>query len=98
MESHGSVESESGYSYLIYMLVITFFFFFSAPKTSRKRASEKEQTASKIVVRNIPFEATEKEIRELFRYFLYFIEHLAWMHIPLFVEIWHRNCKLSQIV
>ena len=43
------------------------FFCFSAPKASRKRAADKEQVTSKIIVRNIPFESNEKEIRELFR-------------------------------
>lgn len=40
-----------------------------APKASRKRAVNKKQTSSKIVVRNIPFEANEKEIRDLFSTF-----------------------------
>ena len=40
-----------------------------APKASRKRAVEKKQTSSKIVVRNIPFEANVKEVRELFSSF-----------------------------
>lgn len=40
-----------------------------APKSSRKRAVEKKQTSSKIVVRNIPFEANVKEVRDLFSSF-----------------------------
>ena len=39
----------------------------SMPKTSRKRACGKSQMSSKMVVRNVPFEATDKELRELFR-------------------------------
>jgi len=39
------------------------------PKASRKRASEKKQTTSKILVRNIPFEANVKEVKELFSAF-----------------------------
>jgi len=39
------------------------------PKSSRKRAVEKKQTSSKIVVRNIPFEANVKEVRDLFSSF-----------------------------
>lgn len=35
-------------------------------KESRKKQTEKKQTGSKILVRNVPFQATVKEIRELF--------------------------------
>merc|ERR1712168_1435901 len=38
-------------------------------KSTRKRAVEKKQTSSKIVVRNIPFEANAKEVRDLFSSF-----------------------------
>jgi DNA gyrase/topoisomerase IV subunit A len=42
--------------------------FFSVPKTRRKRQAEVEQKGTtKIVVRNIPFQANKKEIAELFR-------------------------------
>lgn len=34
--------------------------------TQRKSASTKKQTSSKILVRNVPFEASKKEIKELF--------------------------------
>ncbi len=37
--------------------------------TKRKRQIEKEQQTSKILVKNIPFQANVKEIRELFRVF-----------------------------
>jgi len=40
-----------------------------ASKSTRKRAVEKKQTSSKIVVRNIPFEANAKEVRDLFSSF-----------------------------
>nr|XP_021140148.1 probable RNA-binding protein 19 isoform X7 [Columba livia] len=36
-------------------------------KSSRKKQTVKKQTTSKILVRNIPFQATVREIRELFR-------------------------------
>ncbi|NWS67894.1 RBM19 protein, partial [Crotophaga sulcirostris] len=38
-------------------------------KSSRKKQTVKKQTTSKILVRNIPFQATVKEIRELFSTF-----------------------------
>ncbi|NXO00824.1 RBM19 protein, partial [Rhinopomastus cyanomelas] len=40
-----------------------------AVKSSRKKQTAKKQTTSKILVRNIPFQATVKEIRELFSTF-----------------------------
>lgn len=40
---------------------------FRRRRVLRKRAKEKEQVSTKIVVRNVPFETNEKEIRELFR-------------------------------
>uniref|UniRef100_A0A6Q2Z0X9 RRM domain-containing protein n=1 Tax=Esox lucius TaxID=8010 RepID=A0A6Q2Z0X9_ESOLU len=36
------------------------------PYMSRKKQAEKKQTSSKILVRNVPFQATVREIRELF--------------------------------
>lgn len=46
------------------------FFFSQSDKTiKRKRQVEKEQQTSKILVKNIPFQANLKEIRELFRVF-----------------------------
>lgn len=36
--------------------------------TSRKKQVSKKQTTSKILVRNIPFQANQREIRELFRW------------------------------
>ena len=44
---------------------------FSQPSktTKRKRQIEKEQQTSKILVKNIPFQANLREIRELFRVF-----------------------------
>jgi multiple RNA-binding domain-containing protein 1 len=46
-------------------------FSFSQPinSTKRKRQIEKEQQTSKILVKNIPFQANLKELRELFRVF-----------------------------
>lgn len=41
----------------------------SSKATKRKRQVEKEQQTSKILVKNIPFQANVKEIRELFRVF-----------------------------
>lgn len=38
-------------------------------KSDRKTAEKKEQKSAKIMVRNIPFEATQKEVRELFQTF-----------------------------
>lgn len=41
----------------------------SSTQISRKRAHDKKQTTSKILVRNIPFEASLKEVKELFSAF-----------------------------
>lgn len=38
-----------------------------AVKSARKKQTVKKQKTSKILVRNIPFQATVREIRELFR-------------------------------
>lgn len=38
-----------------------------AVKPARKKQTAKKQKTSKILVRNIPFQATVREIRELFR-------------------------------
>ncbi|XP_023701219.1 probable RNA-binding protein 19 [Paramormyrops kingsleyae] len=38
----------------------------SVPPSSQKKQAAKKQTSSKILVRNIPFQATAKELRELF--------------------------------
>ena len=48
-------------------LSLTLVYGFRRPSVLRKRAKEKEQVSTKIVVRNVPFETNEKEIRELFR-------------------------------
>lgn len=48
-------------------LSLTLVCVFRRPRVLRKRAKEKEQVSTKIVVRNVPFETNEKEIRELFR-------------------------------
>lgn len=48
-------------------LSLTLVYGFRRPRVLRKRAKEKEQVSTKIVVRNVPFETNEKEIRELFR-------------------------------
>ena len=53
---------------LVLPLFILFFFFFSEKVAQRKSASTKKQTSSKILVRNVPFEASKKEIKELFGY------------------------------
>lgn len=39
----------------------------SAVTVARKKQTSKKQKSSKILVRNIPFQATVKEVRELFR-------------------------------
>ena len=41
----------------------------TAEKSSRKLAKKKEQKSAKIMVRNIPFEASQREVRELFQTF-----------------------------
>lgn len=48
--------------------IIFFIIFFSEKVAQRKSASTKKQTSSKILVRNVPFEASKKEIKELFGY------------------------------
>lgn len=37
-------------------------------KTAKKKSKITEQTGSKILVRNVPFQATLQEITELFKY------------------------------
>ena len=49
-------------------ITIISLFFFSEKVAQRKAASTKKQTSSKILVRNVPFEASKKEIKELFGY------------------------------
>ena len=44
----------------------SFNIFFSDMVTQRKSASRKKQNSSKILVRNVPFEASKKELKELF--------------------------------
>ena len=50
------------------LVLLLLFFFFSEKVAQRKSASTKKQTSSKILVRNVPFEASKKEIKELFGY------------------------------
>lgn len=40
-------------------------------KTAKKASKATVQTSSKILVRNVPFQATAQEITELFKYVLY---------------------------
>lgn len=47
-------------------LSILQYFFFSGTVAQRKLASIKKQNSSKILVRNVPFEASKKELKELF--------------------------------
>ena len=42
------------------------FHFFSDNVSQRKTATATKQNSSKILVRNVPFEATRKELKELF--------------------------------
>lgn len=42
--------------------------FRSDVKTAKKKSKITEQTGSKILVRNVPFQATLQEITELFKY------------------------------
>ena len=42
------------------------FHFFSDNVSQRKTAAATKQNSSKILVRNVPFEATRKELKELF--------------------------------
>ncbi|XP_065663614.1 probable RNA-binding protein 19 isoform X2 [Hydra vulgaris] len=57
------------------------------PKVSRKRANEKNQVSSKMVVRNIPFEATVKELQELFSTF----GHIKSLRLPKKITGAHRG-------
>lgn len=50
---------------LVTSLVLSIFFF-SDMVVQRKLASTKKQNSSKILVRNVPFEASKKELKELF--------------------------------
>uniref|UniRef100_A0A6Q2XXT9 Probable RNA-binding protein 19 n=1 Tax=Esox lucius TaxID=8010 RepID=A0A6Q2XXT9_ESOLU len=49
--------------FLIFFYVIVLY---RSTVVSRKKQAEKKQTSSKILVRNVPFQATVREIRELF--------------------------------
>lgn len=40
-------------------------------KTSKKKTKITEQTGTKILIRNVPFQATVQEITELFKYVYY---------------------------
>ena len=53
---------------ILVLLLFFLLFFFSVKVAQRKSASTKKQTSSKILVRNVPFEASKKEIKELFGY------------------------------
>jgi RNA recognition motif-containing protein len=50
-----------------------------ANSVKRKRQTEKEQQTSKILVKNIPFQANVRELRELFRVFgeLKFVDFMS---------------------
>lgn len=41
---------------------------FRPSATQRKKAGTRKQTSTKILVRNIPFQANKKEVAELFKY------------------------------
>lgn len=43
--------------------------FSEAVKTSRKTSKRTNQTGTKILVRNVPFQATENDLKELFQAF-----------------------------
>ena len=47
--------------------------FFNRPQkaTSKKKQKVKKQTTTKILVRNIPFEAKKQEVYELFKYLIH---------------------------
>ena len=55
--------------------------------TKRKRQVEKEQQTSKILVKNIPFQANLREIRELFRVF----GELKFVRLPKKVDDAHHR-------
>uniref|UniRef100_A0A6Q2X722 RRM domain-containing protein n=1 Tax=Esox lucius TaxID=8010 RepID=A0A6Q2X722_ESOLU len=56
-------KDKSGTYFLIFFYVIVLY---RSTVVSRKKQAEKKQTSSKILVRNVPFQATVREIRELF--------------------------------
>lgn len=51
----------------------------TAEVSHKKKQAEKKQTGSKILVRNIPFQATVREIRELFWYHSKNPHHLIYL-------------------
>lgn len=51
------------------LLIIPFYFHRTDVQTNRKTAKSLKQTGSKILVRNIPFQAKIIEVRELFKAF-----------------------------
>ena len=59
----------------------------STKSVKRKRQIEKEQQTSKILVKNIPFQANIKEIRELFRVF----GELKFVRLPKKVDDEHHR-------
>lgn len=70
--------------------LVTARFFRSDVKTAKKKSNNKitEQTGTKILVRNIPFQATLQEVTELFKYVYY---HIFFVKIFLHVMQLNRN-------
>lgn len=68
---------------------MVFYFIISQPEKSnkRKRQVEKQQTTTKILVKNIPFQANTREIRELFCVF----GELKFVRLPKKVDDEHHR-------
>lgn len=68
------VIKESNHFLYSYKMLTVMHVFRSTEVTHKKKQADKKQTGSKILVRNVPFQATVKEIRELFWYSSVFLQ------------------------
>lgn len=69
------MQSNPAYGILFHSSMFeNYIYIFNRPfaSTQKRKYDVKKQLSAKILVRNVPFQAAEKEVRELFRYVLLF--------------------------